>query len=320
MTIRIGFIGCGAIGCTHMELLSRNDDVQLAAFYDINKPLAENVARMYNGVPCESLEDMLDKLDIDAVWICIPPFAHAGQEIFVAEREIPFFVEKPVSLDLDLATRTKKAVDKAGILTCVGYHWRYKQSVCMAKIRFGHRTPFMLQGYWPCEAPDVEWWNDVNKSGGQIVEQITHIFDVARYMIGDIVEISGFATPAETDKGEIHKCAVVNMKFDNGAIGTIASSNCMNEEGTPWIKIHFEDEIMHIGSREVIFREKGANDEKYTGFDNGMDLEQRIFLDCITGKRESMEIRSTYLDAVKTLEVTLAANLAIKTGKPVKLS
>jgi hypothetical protein len=64
---------------------------------------------------------MLETQQLDAVYVCIPPFAHGEPELDLIRRGIPFFVEKPVSLGLDVAEEIAAAVSKAKLITGVGY-------------------------------------------------------------------------------------------------------------------------------------------------------------------------------------------------------
>lgn len=63
---------------------------------------------------------MIDRERLDAVYVCIPPFAHGGLDLEVVRRGLPMFVEKPLAIDLTTAERMATAVERAGLLTGVG--------------------------------------------------------------------------------------------------------------------------------------------------------------------------------------------------------
>jgi len=47
---------------------------------------------------------VLEQEDLDAVWLCVPPFGHGALEAAAVDRRgVPFFVEKPLALDLPIA-------------------------------------------------------------------------------------------------------------------------------------------------------------------------------------------------------------------------
>jgi myo-inositol 2-dehydrogenase / D-chiro-inositol 1-dehydrogenase len=73
----------------------------------------------------------------------------------------------------------------------------------------------------------------MEQSGGQFVEQTTHIFDLARYLAGDVAEV--YANAAVRLLGEVESFNVTdvgaaNLKFAGGAIGTIHNT-CLLKMG-----------------------------------------------------------------------------------------
>ena len=93
MEIRVGFIGCGDIAEVHAERLARIEGVRLAAVSDIDPRRAEEFARRYGGAAYGDYHEMLEREELDACYICIPPYAHTDQELLCAEHGVHFFVE-----------------------------------------------------------------------------------------------------------------------------------------------------------------------------------------------------------------------------------
>ncbi len=174
-----------------------------------------------------------------------------------------------------------------------------------------------MQCYWACEIASVDWWADVNKSGGQLVEQITHFFDIMRYLFGSVGEVQAYVSYGSNYN--IARSSVVNLLFENGCIGNLVSSNLATDEETPWLNVHLENEIIHIRSWNITFKKTNFAAESYSGFDNGMKAEQRIFLDCLLNKAKPDQIKSNYADAVASLKLSLAVSYSHRTGRPVKL-
>src|SRR4051794_12654755 len=61
---------------------------------------------------------------VDALWVCVPPFAHGTIEERAAATGVGLFVEKPLGLTVADARRVHSAVTAAAIPTAVGHHWR----------------------------------------------------------------------------------------------------------------------------------------------------------------------------------------------------
>ena len=121
--VRIGFVGSGGIAGHHMRQLVTLENAKMVAFCDIDSSRAENAAKEYEGTAYTSYKEMYDQEDLDAVYICLPPFAHTDQELLAIEKGLAIFVEKPI------ATMVAKAEEIA-------------QSIDLSKIR--HRTIHFL--------------------------------------------------------------------------------------------------------------------------------------------------------------------------------
>jgi predicted dehydrogenase len=127
--LKIGIIGAGGIARRHVGVLSSMEDVVIVGIADPDfgraSELAEGLcARAYN---CHA--DLIAMESLDAVYICVPPFAHGCIETAAIDAGLPFFVEKPLSLDIASAERIARQVEERRIVTAVGYHWRYLDTV-----------------------------------------------------------------------------------------------------------------------------------------------------------------------------------------------
>jgi predicted dehydrogenase len=122
----------------------------------------------------------------------------------------------------------------------------------------------MVMGYWMGGLPGAYWWRRLEMSGGQIVEQTTHIFDLARYLVGDIVRVSAAtALRALHDVPDLNvpDVGVVNVWFANGAIDCIANT-CMLKLGyTTGLHILTPDLITEITWGSVKFLEPHRTEE-----------------------------------------------------------
>ena len=100
--VKIGFVGAGGIVERHLEVLRRFPDVRIAAIADADGARAKDVAARYGAMAFETVKDMLCQGGIDALYICVPPFAHGPAERAAIAAGVPFFVEKPITHNLAL--------------------------------------------------------------------------------------------------------------------------------------------------------------------------------------------------------------------------
>jgi predicted dehydrogenase len=185
MAVRIGFIGTGGIANHHLNLLPNIERANLVAFSDVVEEKAQAAAARFNGTAYSDYRQMLEAEELDAVYVCLPPFAHGDPEMAVIEHNLHLFVEKPLSTDLSVAQNISEAIDRAGIIACVGYNWRHQDTTDQALELLKGKRPALGIGYWIGGTPGVGWWRVKAQSGGQIVEQTTHVFDTARYLMGE---------------------------------------------------------------------------------------------------------------------------------------
>ncbi|HID11668.1 MAG TPA: hypothetical protein EYP17_10270 [Candidatus Latescibacteria bacterium] len=73
----------------------------------------------------------------------------------------------------------------------------------------------------------------MSKSSGQIVEQTTHIFDLVRYLLGDVKSIYAVANiglTTDVPNYDVRDASVVSLVFKSGVVANITSS-CIVEAG-----------------------------------------------------------------------------------------
>lgn len=324
MPVRVGFVGCGGMASGHMnnwaQMKEKGEEVELAAFCDVDQSRAEAQATRFGGRAYDDFRPMLDQEQLQAVYVVVPPHAHVGAEIQAARKGCALFVEKPVANSLETALEIQEAIEKAGVINSVGYHYRYKEATDHALKALAGRTIGMVMGSWMGGMPGVPWWRRLEQSGGQFVEQTTHIFDLARYLAGEVEEVYANATTRalqDVEAFNVTDVGAANLKFASGAIGTIHNTCLLKGIGyTTGLTVITPELIVEInGGCKLI--EPGKRTE-IASRNDPYRTEDQVFLDAIrTGNRTA--IRSTYADAVKSMAVTLAANESYQKGQPVRV-
>lgn len=320
MPVRVGFVGAGGIANAHMNALQIVDDVQIVAVADVDQDRAESAAGRFVARAYPDCTDMLDSERLDALYVCVPPFAHEMQELSAAERGIHLFVEKPVAVTMEKARQVRDAVLRNKIVSAVGYHWRYQSNTDRARDILRNRRVAMVMGYWMGGFPGVSWWRRMDLSGGQMVEQTTHIFDLARYLCGEIVEVyAAYANRCSRgiDRFDISDVGTATLKFADGMVGTISNTTLLSTPHTVGLHLVAPDLVLEIhGDLKVI---EPGHTEIFTGGVNAMLEENRAFIEAVRSG-DASGIRSTYEDATRTLAVTLACNESARTGAPVRVA
>lgn len=322
---RVALVGAGGIGGYHYDQLKKLDDVEIVGVSDVALERAQEMAGRIGGGCCafDSHAQMYDAVRPEAVFIGIPPFAHSDQETAAAERGIHIFVQKPPALSMDKARQILAAVEKAGIVSAVGFQDRYLDVVGEAKRALGNQRPGLAMGYWMGGMPGVAWWRVRAQSGGQAVEQTIHIFDTARYLFGEAESVvaaaqSGLMT--DVPNYDVDDSSAMTIHFRSGVLCTIFSACFLRAgPGKAGLDVYSQDLKVEYALRSSV-RLSSNREVRELRHRNDNDLEcVRAFVEAVrTGDRQG--IRSPYGDAVRSLELPLAGQQSIESGQVVRLA
>lgn len=319
--VRVGFIGAGGIAQHHMRNMQKVGGCEVAALADPCAEVLERAAALWPAAKTyRSWRRMLDGAKLDAVFICVPPFAHGAPELACLERGLHLFIEKPVAVSLATAARVERAAARSRKVVSVGYHWRYLKTVDLARKALRGRQVALATGWWTERMPGVPWWRVRRLSGGQAVEQTTHIFDLARLLLGEVKSVFAVARRGlmtDVPDYDVEDASAVTLTFDSGVVATIFSANCLDLYYKVGLEILAKGLVVEVAPDEVRFIRATSREHHRSSNDPYVD-ELKAFLTAVrTGRRDG--VRSSYSDAVRTLAVTLAANRSMRTGRPVAL-
>lgn len=344
---KLCIIGCGGIGMYHLNhILGFSDIVEPCGFCDLIYEKAEGfVTRAGHGKAFSNYSEMYDEIKPDMVFICVPPYCHGDIEFETIRRGIPFFVEKPLALDIQLARRIRDASEKKNLITASGFQCRYSNLVT-PHIDFCRDNKIVLVNCTRIgDVPDLFWWKDKSLSGGQVVEQSIHQFDIIRYTVGEPDEVFSYSTRgfvSGVSGYNTDDCSVTTVKFKNGALGTFSVGCYANaadsfdskiifsaKDSRAELKILekfeiFKAESKQNGSEGLVvqgdgtFRNVRTDGVVYTEEGDAGILCDRTFVEAVISG-DGSKIRSPYRDAMKSVAFTLAVNHSIQTGKPVKV-
>ena len=319
-------IGCGGIARVHGERLSKLDEVQLAAFADIVSEKAAAFSESYGGKAYTDWHEMLDCERLDIVYVCLPPFSHDDEVMVAAEKGIHIFIEKPIALKMDLARKMVRAVEKSGVKSQVGYNCRFGLAVEEAKRLIesgdGGQIGLALGTYW-CHFLGGAWWRDKEKSGGQIIEQSTHLYDAIRYLCGEVDEVCGYMNRkfwTDVPDMTVEDVSSSTFRFKSGAVGSIVATT-WGVSSQWWLR-------WMIAARNYTLESRDAN--TLTVHSTESPLKTRMLSevrdtylleakDLIHAVLENEETKTPIGEGAKTLEFTLAAMRSMETGSLVRL-
>ena len=84
--LKVALIGAGTWGMAHAKIYSSHHLAEFVAVSDISEEKAKTIAQEYNVRYFTDYEEMLDRVECDAVAVVTPDFAHAKPVIAAAKR------------------------------------------------------------------------------------------------------------------------------------------------------------------------------------------------------------------------------------------
>ncbi|GHX28223.1 oxidoreductase [Vibrio cholerae] len=219
--------------------------------------LAEHVDR-YKVPGYESIDQLLESEELDLVTLCTPSGLHAAQTIKAAQSGINVITEKPMATKWEDGLAMVKACDEANVKLFVVKQNRRNSTLqllkrAVAEKRFGKIHMVHLNVFWtrPQEYYDrAKWSGTWDMDGGAFMNQATHYVDLMHWLIGPVESLHAMISTHRDI--EVEDTGVVNIKWRNGALGSMAVTMCTypnNLEGS--ITILGEKGTVRIGGVAV---------------------------------------------------------------------
>ena len=330
-------VGCGGIANWHFSRTKNFEDIEFVGFYDIIKERAENMAKQKPGSKAydcyiDMYDDLCKKADADnakkVLYVCVPPDQHGDIEIEAIKRGINMMIQKPISTDVAVSEKICDLATQYNIIISVGFQDRYLDLVEPIREFLDGREIGLITGAWVGGIPGVYWWRRRSTSGGQVVEQNIHLYDMLRYFMGEPVSVytaagKGIVKPhaANLPGYDVEDYSASTIYMRNGSVATLFTGDYVEKGGGMKCGLTFyakDATIDYILRNKVVFTDANGTKEIPTKLDQGMALD-RVFIDAVKSG-DSSKIRSPYEDAIKSLKFTVATNTSIDTGKPVYLN
>ena len=224
--MKIAFVGAGRVVSWQLERIAKTNKLEIGGLYDVDQQVRDAYAR--DGYKTfESLSDLCNS-NPDVISICTPSDQHlkAFDEVTkLCGRGQIITIEKPTFLKLSDFDQAKQIILEKGLNVFPVFQNRYNDVVQHAKkiIRNQTQGKFLhakinLSWCRPQRYYDLASWRGMWASdGGSLTNQGIHFIDLARYLCGEIRDVSFRMDRADVSI-ECENVAVGSMRTENGRI------------------------------------------------------------------------------------------------------
>jgi len=226
--VRVGIVGLGRMGRLHAtNIAERVHALEVVAASDPAETAAA-AARDLGITFVSDWRELVARDDLDAVLVCSPADHHAEQIVAAAAAGKHAFCEKPLDRTLAGIEPVLAAVGAAGTVLQVGFNRRADRNFATLRERLAAGeldAPWLLK--ITSRDPHPQPKEYVVESGGLFLDMAIHDFDLARFLLGDVVSVSAaggaLVDPELAELGDVDT-AITTLAFASGALGVI--DNC----------------------------------------------------------------------------------------------
>jgi predicted dehydrogenase len=210
--LRIGVIGAGKLGETHIKLLQEIADFELVGFFDADESYRESVSKTLNVKSFCSVDELIDVVDV--VDIVKPSISHFDFAVAAIKQSKHVFIEKPVTETVDEAKQLLELAEEANVKVQVGHIERFNPA-------FKAALPYISNPMYIETHRMIEF--DAEKADVSVImDLMSHDLDIILSVVkSNIKKIS--ATGVEVIG---HNPDIVNavVEFDNGCVANLTAS------------------------------------------------------------------------------------------------
>ena len=330
--LKIAILGCGSFAHRHARTLQQlKDDVEMVAFCNRTIDKAADFSNQYTDSLAPVFSDhhqMFEQVPMDAVIICLPPYAHSDEVEIAANLGVHVFIEKPIALTSEQGWRMVEAAENAAIVTQVGFMFRFGEAVEHLKKRIdsGKAGPVgLMSARYFCNSLHAPWWRQRDLSGGQLVEQVIHMVDLMRFLMGEAQTVySRQENLFHQDVADytVEDVSATVFGFPNGGLGIIYATN--GAIPNRWINdyrvVSKNLTAEFTSANHATFHYTAQSDRQPEIIASERDVYLFEMQDFLLAIRTGQKTRTPLREGAKSLDLALAATRSAQLGGELQLS
>ena len=254
----MAIVGLGKMGLSHLAILRAHPQIHLVAACDATAYLTDVLSK-HAGLKCYSdFDRLLAEETLDAIVVATPSKLHAGMVQKALDRGLHVFCEKPFVLDLGDGERLAALADSKGLVTQVGYHYRFVGAFQEAArvVRSGalgrvHHVRAEAYGPVVLRAKGGTWRSAKNEGGGALYDYACHAIDAVNFIAGAPTSVSGVVRNAVFSR-DVEDEVYCSLHYADGASGQL----CVNWSDESFRKMSTKISVWGTNGRITVDRQE----------------------------------------------------------------
>lgn len=233
-TLKVGLVGLGNIGRTHIRILTSMDRVELVGVCDLNRELADKYAKEHGTTAYYTHTELYEKSGLEAVVIAVPHYDHPAISIDAFERGIHVLLEKPLAVHVQDSKRTIDSYEAArktypdltfGLMfqeRTLPFYKKVKEMIQsgqlgrLMRVTWINTAWFRSQTYYDSGGWRATW---AGEGGGILTNQCPHNLDFYQWVFGVPARINGHAHIGKYHNIEVEDEVTAYFEHENGMVG-----------------------------------------------------------------------------------------------------
>ncbi|WP_226482813.1 Gfo/Idh/MocA family protein [Natrinema amylolyticum] len=319
-TVKYGIVGVTGYGSNHADAVEAVDGAEVVAGTARSEESIAPFEADYDAAEYTDYEELFAEEELDAVSVCTPSGTHAEIAVAAAEAGIHVLSEKPLDVYIERVDRMIDAADRNDVRLGGIFQRRFTPERWTARQwveegRFGDLllADTAVKWYRPQSYYEDHWHGRRDLDGGALIQQAIHFVDLLQWLTGGIERVTA-ETETMAHEMECEDVAVVSLRFENGARGTIEATTGVRG-GRERVELNgtegsYNSGTFVLGDEEV--------DPELADPPCGTGLEGQV-RDFVGAVREDRDPIVTGREAREAVEVVLAAYASADLDRPVRV-
>lgn len=271
--IKVGVIGIGKMGISHLAILGVHPDVDVVGVADTSS-LATGVLSKYGKFQCyDNYLEMLNRTKPDAAVVAVPTRFHSAIVKDLLSSGVHVFVEKPFCLNTQEGKMLVDFADSGKLVNQVGYHNKFigtfqeaKRIIDSSGLGAIQHFEANMNGPVVIKAKQNNWRSKPEEGGGCLLDYAAHIIDLINYMVAPISTVNGTILKSYFG-GQVEDGVYALLQTDSQVSGVLNvnwSDETFRKMSTSLTILGTKGKLVVDSTELKVFFRKQPEDKKYS--------------------------------------------------------